>query len=159
MKRLGKPELLARLEASAECLMCAMQRALPIATSEHAIAVLDRYAARPGHVLVIARRHEEKIAALSDAEHADLHRLVHRVCRGLEAALLPRRIYVAALGAPEPLPMSSPHVHVHVVPLSDPGDRPADVFTWANGAYVFQSHDEEKSFHAALVTAIRSRSR
>lgn len=153
MRRLAKAELLGGLAVPAACLMCELSRARePIASSEHAIAILDRFASRPGHVLVIARRHEDRVAHLSYREYEGLHRLVYEVCGAVERVLAPRRIYVAALGSAVPLATSSPHVHIHVVPLADGGeaDRPAEVFTWAHGAYVFESDDEERELRTRL---------
>ena len=157
MRWLDKATAIARLEAERGdgCPMCALAAGAPVlAATEHAVAVLDRYAARPGHVLVVLRRHEETLAALAWDEFASLQRLVWEVARALEATLAPRRLYVAALGSAVPLATSFPHVHVHVIPLADGTevDRPAAVFTWAHGMYVFESADEE----AALLTRLRA---
>ena len=159
MKRVDKAEALARVAGAAGpgCRMCAVAReATPIAASEEAVAVLDAFACRPGHVLVVLRRHEERIAALTWPEWQAMQHLVWRVSRAIEVALAPRRIYVAALGAAQALPNSFPHVHVHLVPLYDGGedDRPASVFTWTHGMYVFESPDEEAALHGRLVGAL-----
>jgi diadenosine tetraphosphate (Ap4A) HIT family hydrolase len=158
MKRLAKPAVLARLEHEKRpgCRMCALvAEAEAIATTDHAFAVLDRYASRPGHVLVVLRRHAEGIAALAWDEYAGLQRLAWEMSRAIDAALAPKRIYVAALGSSEPLITSFPHVHFHLVPLADGGeaDRPAEVFTWANGIYVFDDDAEERALLATLKAA------
>ncbi|MEO8700763.1 MAG: HIT family protein [Kofleriaceae bacterium] len=149
MKRLAKPEALAQVEAERGpgCPMCELARtpeATTVAISEHAVAVLDRFAARPGHVLVVLRRHAEKIGQLPYAEYEALHRLAYLVAGALERELAPPRIYIAALGSAQPLATSFPHVHLHVIPLADGGevDRPANVMTWANGMYVFEDGEE-----------------
>jgi histidine triad (HIT) family protein len=157
MKRLPKHVALTAAAHAGRCIPCELARtADPIVGSEHAVAVLDRYACRPGHVLVVLRRHAENIAALAWPEYADLQQLAWRIARGLDRVLAPRRIYIAALGSAEPLAVSFPHVHLHVVPLADGGeaDRPANVFTWAHGMYVFESADEEASLRDRLRTAI-----
>jgi histidine triad (HIT) family protein len=159
MLRVDKAEALARVAAAAgpECRMCAVAReAVPIAACDEAVAVLDAFACRPGHVLVVLRRHEERIAALAWPEWQAVQHLVWRVSRAIESTLAPRRIYVAALGAAQALPTSFPHLHVHVVPLADGGevDRPASVFTWSHGMYVFESPDEESAWRARLTAAI-----
>ncbi len=41
-----------------------------LAENGAAIAMLDRFAARPGHVVVVLRRHVEAIAELPFAEYA-----------------------------------------------------------------------------------------
>jgi diadenosine tetraphosphate (Ap4A) HIT family hydrolase len=158
MKRLAKPEVLARLaeERRPSCQMCALVADAPaIATTEHAVAVLDRYASRPGHVLVVLRRHAEHIAALPWDEYAGVQRLAWEMARAIDAALAPKRIYVAAFGSSGETITSFPHVHFHVVPLADGGeaDRPAEVFTWANGIYVFDDDAEERALLASLAAA------
>jgi histidine triad (HIT) family protein len=157
MKWLAKDAALAVASHRGDCLLCELAReAEPLAGSERAIAVLDRYACRPGHVLVVLRRHAENIAALEWPEYAELQQLAWRVARGLDRVFAPRRIYIAALGSAEPLAVSFPHVHLHVVPLTDGGeaDRPANVFTWAHGMYVFESDAEEASMRDRLRIAI-----
>jgi histidine triad (HIT) family protein len=156
VKRLPKDEILARLASGRGCVMCELTRDAPaIAANEHAVAVLDRFASRPGHVLVILRRHAEHVAALPYADYEGMHRLAWEISRTLDRVLAPRRIYVAALGSAQPLATSFPHVHLHVVPLADGGeaDRPAEVFTWAHGMYVFDSDDEERELVAKLRAA------
>ncbi|MBX3161137.1 MAG: HIT domain-containing protein [Deltaproteobacteria bacterium] len=160
MIRLDKRAALARVAAANDapaCRMCALVRdAEPIAATDEAVAILDAFATRPGHILVLLRRHEERLAHLAWPEYQALQHLAWRTCRALEAALAPRRIYVASLGSAEPLATSFPHVHLHVVPLADGGeaDRPASVFTWAHGMYVFESAGEEAALRARLVAAL-----
>ena len=159
MKHLPKAEALAAIaaEASAGCRMCEFVREQdPIATTEHAVALLDRYASRPGHVLVVARRHEESVAALAWEEYAAIQKLVWNMCRAMEHAFAPRRIYVAALGSADAIETSFPHLHIHLVPLANGGevDRPANVFTWTNGIYVFESRDEERTMRDQLRRAL-----
>jgi diadenosine tetraphosphate (Ap4A) HIT family hydrolase len=149
VRQLTKTEALAAIAADRRdgCRMCALAvEQEPIASSEHAVAVLDRFASRPGHVLVIARRHVERVPELAWDEYAAIQRLAYDLCGAVERALAPRRIYVAALGSADAIDTSFPHHHVHVVPLADGGepDRPANVFTWVNGVYVFESAAEER---------------
>ena len=159
MKRISKDDALARVasEAASECAMCAALGAPSVASSEHAIAVLDRFAARPGHVLVVARRHEERVTSLSVTEYLDMQRLAFEISGAIERVLSPKRVFVAALGSPETRATSFPHVHLHVVPLADGGedDRPARVFTWEQGVFVFEGDDEEERMRAAIRAALR----
>ena len=161
MKRLSRAEALVAIEVAGVghpgCQACRLARdGEPIVANEHATAVLDRFASRPGHVLVMLRRHEERIAALAWPEYEAMQRLAWEVSRAIEAALAPVRIYVAALGSTAPLATSFPHVHLHVVPLYDGGeaDRPANVFTWAHGALVFEDDREERALLAKLREAM-----
>jgi diadenosine tetraphosphate (Ap4A) HIT family hydrolase len=159
MRRLDKAAALARVAAARRdgCPMCApLDVGAPVAASGLAIAVLARFAARPGHVMVILRRHAERLAEVSWDEYQALHRLAFDVGRALEAALTPARLYVAALGSAVPLDTSFPHLHLHLVPLADGGaaDRPASVFTWSDGVYVFDDADEERAHAARLAAAV-----
>lgn len=156
MRRLSKAEALALVageaaaieERFAGCAMCAVVDALAtsplrsavLAENEVAVAMLDRFAARPGHTVVVLRRHVESVATLSWEEYAAVQRLAWEAARALTAALSPVRVYVAALGATRRIATSFPHHHVHVIPLSDggEGDRPAQVLTWSNGVHVYE---------------------
>lgn len=164
MKWIDKAAALERLAGEPPgCAMCRLGRdGDAIVESPHAIAVLDRYASRPGHVLIALRQHEERIAAVAWDAYADLQRLAWELCRALDDELAPRRIYVAALGSAAQLATSFPHVHLHLVPLADGGDadRPASVFTWEHGMYIFDSRDEERTLRERLraaVTRVRTR--
>ena len=157
MLRISKPEVLSLVAAEAGeiearfggCAMCATvagsrPRAV-LASSDAAIATLDRFAARPGHVVVVLRRHAERLTDLSWMEHAAVQRLAWEAAQALERALSPRRTYMAALGAAQPIATSFPHHHVHVIPLANGGeeDRPAAVLTWSNGVYVYEDGEAE----------------
>ena len=112
-----------------------------LAENEVAVAMLDRFATRRGHVVVVLRRHAEAIAELPWEEYAAVQRLAWEASRALTTALAPVRVYVAALGATRRIATSFPHHHVHVIPLMDGGeiDRPASVLTWANGVHVYEA--------------------
>lgn len=153
MVRVTKDEALARLSAEVEalphhlagCSMCGLVEGYPQGTERigengAAIAVLDRYATRPGHLLVVLRRHIESLTALGWEEYADVQKLAWELARAVERALSPKRIYMASLGAASNVPMSFPHVHLHVIPLYDggTGDRPAEVLTWQNGVMMYE---------------------
>lgn len=139
--------------AHGECGMCAIANGASgpiIAENDHATCVLDRLAARPGHLLVALRRHVERFAELEWNEVASLQRLAWQAARALEATHAPARVYVAMLGASRPNGKSFPHVHTHVVPLADggPADRPATVFTW--DSVVVYDDDEAHALAARL---------
>ena len=160
MKWISKQEALARIGAQRGCPMCELASAAPpVAESMHAAAVLDRYASRLGHVLVVLRRHEEHIADVRWEEYEAMQRLAWEVSGALQDVLAPRRIYVAALGSAEPRATSFPHVHLHVIPLADGDerDRPASVFTQEHGMLVFESEDEEQVLRNKLAATIAAR--
>lgn len=145
-------------EAHASCVMCALGDGFPpeaerLAESSRAVCVLDRFAARPGHVLVVLRRHVEQVASLSWDEYADVQRLSWEAARALDRAFSPRRIFVASLGAAKARVNSFPHHHVHVIPVDagDERDRPASVLSWEHGVFVFGEGEAR-----AMADAIRA---
>jgi diadenosine tetraphosphate (Ap4A) HIT family hydrolase len=126
-----------------ECVMCALSeqrdRALVLRQSRDGIAVLDRFGNRHGHLLVIAKRHVEHATQLSWDEYAALQRLAYEACQALERVLTPKRVFVAALGSSDTLPMTFSHFHLHVVPVleDDERGRPAQVFSWTEGVVTY----------------------
>jgi len=152
MRQIDRAEAMALLAREAEdlparfhgCAMCGLAAGHPadveiLAERPSAVAVLDRLSTRRGHVLVILRRHAESIGEMPWVEYAEVQRLAWEAARALERVLQPRRVFVAALGSAERLPMSFPHHHVHVLPLFDggPADRPSEVLTWRHGVGLY----------------------
>jgi diadenosine tetraphosphate (Ap4A) HIT family hydrolase len=162
MRRVPKAEALALVErAAAEldashrgCVMCALSAPSnaceTLASNEVAVAVLERFAIRRGHVIIVLRRHAERIVELSWDEWRAVQRLAWEATRALQAVLDPKRIFVASLGAPAPIATSFPHHHVHVIPLYDggPADRPAEVLTWEHGVCVYEANEAITLRHA-----------
>lgn len=164
MRQVDRAETMALLAREAEdlpahfqgCAMCGLAAGHPadveiLAERRSAVAVLDRLGTRRGHLLVILRRHAESISEIPWAEYAEVQRLAWEAARALERALQPRRVFVAALGSAERLPMSFPHHHVHVVPLFDggPADRPSEVLTWRHGVVLY-APEEAREIGAVL---------
>jgi diadenosine tetraphosphate (Ap4A) HIT family hydrolase len=129
------------------CLMCllAEKRGVPapVYEDDHAVVLLDRFASREGHLLVIAREHVEGLTELGWEKYSRLQRVAFDAARAIEGVLTPQRFYLAALGAPQAVPMSFPHFHLHVIPLFEADDsaRPARVFSWTDGVVVYEDHE------------------
>jgi diadenosine tetraphosphate (Ap4A) HIT family hydrolase len=127
-----------------ECVMCALaeQRdaALVVRREPQGTVVLDRFGNRPGHLLVIARLHVEHATQLAWQEYCALQRLAYEAHQALERVLSPRRVFIAALGSSEALPMTFLHFHLHVVPVleHDLRSRPAQVFSWTEGVVSYE---------------------
>lgn len=170
MRRIPKSEVTALIEAMSHtwpngCAVCAMVSPVTgghggragcelVAENDHAVCVLDRFASRRGHLVIAHRKHVESIAALSWLEYAGMQELAFHGCRALETTLRPARTFVASLGSAQPRGISFPHTHVHVIPLpdGDERDRPAAVFTWSNGVYVYED-DEARDLASSLRAA------
>lgn len=166
-----KPEALELLEKDRRellgndegCVMCALAararaRDEELASSEHGVALLDRFGSRLGHVLVVSKSHLEDTNDLGWPIYADLQRLAYDACTALRRTLEPVRIFVAVLGASAQLPMSFPHFHIHVLPVYDTDERarPANVFSWSSGVLVYDD-DEARALSARLRAAWPSR--
>jgi diadenosine tetraphosphate (Ap4A) HIT family hydrolase len=158
MTRVDKP---AALEALAifrgklnlsddDCMMCALAEGLggltPIYETSDAVVVLDRFGARRGHLMVIAKRHVEDISDLGVERYLRFQRLAFDATQAVEKALSPRRVFLASLGAPQAVPMSFPHFHIHVIPLyeDDERTRPARVFSWQDGVVIYEDSQAEQ---------------
>jgi diadenosine tetraphosphate (Ap4A) HIT family hydrolase len=157
MRIVDKAEALALLEVhtrqllpSGGCVMCALARSEPgslvLMQSEHAVAVLDRFGNQPGHLLVIARNHIERATELAWPLYADVQKLAWEANHAVERVLSPKRVFIAALGAAAPLPMTFPHYHLHVIPVyeDDERARPATVFSWTSGVVVYDDSEASK---------------
>lgn len=137
------------------CAMCALIDNYPqqleiLAENPHAVAVLDRFAVRRGHVLIVLRRHVESVAELGWAEYSSVQRLTWEATQIVEKTLRPTRTFIAALGSTAKLPNTFAHHHVHVIPLEEGSeDRPSRVFSWEPGVYVY-SVDEAQEVAAQL---------
>jgi diadenosine tetraphosphate (Ap4A) HIT family hydrolase len=111
-----------------------------VAHNDHGVVLLNRFASRPGHLLVVAPRHVEHVDELSWADYAELQRLAYEASAALRRAFAAHRVYSAVLGSAKELPNSYPHLHIHVVPIQDADERarPARVFTWSEGVFVYE---------------------
>lgn len=106
-------------DAPARCLFCEIaagaERAWQIYESEHAVAVLDRFPAVPGHTLVLPRRHSTDIWDIGRDEAAHVMRAVHDVAALLRDRLKPDGLTLfQANGAASWQTVF--HMHVHLIP-------------------------------------------
>ena len=151
MEVVSKEAALARLAAhrlqllgtGATCVMCALARGYAelafVAENEHAVVLLDRFACRYGHLLVIPRAHVERLSELPWEIFADVQKLTFEAARAIDACLKPARVFTATLGAAVDLPMTYSHYHVHVIPVyeTDERARPARVLSWSEGVVMY----------------------
>ncbi len=131
-----------RARAVDGCLMCTLleHRAQIIQETDDFVSLVPRYALREGHALVSVRSHCTRWSALPRATWLAVCEEAHRLAQRLEPPT--GRCYVASLGTAEAsVPMSSDHLHLHVLPLPDAHGKPSTVLTWSNG--VFELDDDE----------------
>jgi diadenosine tetraphosphate (Ap4A) HIT family hydrolase len=125
------------------CVMCALSSGKadvsPLAEGRHAVALLDRFACRYGHLLIIPRLHCEHLGQLPWEVFADVQRLTFEAARAIDACFKPARVFTASLGAAVELPMTYSHYHMHVIPVyeTDERARPARVLSWTEGVGVY----------------------
>lgn len=142
---ISRDEALARIRedgGSPECLMCAIRDRRVGAThavfeDEDVLVFLPRYVRRWGHLVVMPRAHVVTYTGVEPALWARINADALRAARMLERIREPLRIYITSTGSSAgELTQTSMHLHVHVIPLHDNHDRPADVFSWQTGVYV-----------------------
>jgi diadenosine tetraphosphate (Ap4A) HIT family hydrolase len=164
MRTVDKTEALELLEQNRRellgdedgCVMCALTRRAPrsaelVAESRHGVVLLDRFATREGHLLVLSREHCEDTLELGWARYQELQELAYRGVQTVTRTLRPLRVFVAVLGASVPLPMSFPHFHIHVLPVYDADERarPAHVLSWSAGVLIYEE-EEARTLAARL---------
>jgi diadenosine tetraphosphate (Ap4A) HIT family hydrolase len=93
--------------------------------------------------MVVPKRHVVSYGEVDAELWARSSRLAHRAARVVEQVMQPRRCYLASTGssAGEELIQTSRHLHIHVIPIYEPDDRPAAVFGWSEGVYVAEPHE------------------
>lgn len=153
------PRLISRSEALArirdeggrpECLMCAIRdrQVGPVyAVHEDAnmLVLLPRYVRRWGHLVVMPKVHVTSYDEVDLADWLECSRLALHAARVIERLQKPRRCYIASTGssAGTELTQTSRHLHLHVIPVYDPDDKPSDIFSWSEGVYVAEAEEWE----------------
>lgn len=150
------PRLITRAEALArireeggqpECLMCAIRdrRVGPVHAvyeDERMLVMLPRYVRRWGHIMVMPKAHVVAYGEIGPDQWLEASRLALVAARVVEQVQRPRRCYVASTGSSAgELTQTSRHLHLHVIPLYEPDDKPTDIFSWSEGVYVGEPHE------------------
>jgi diadenosine tetraphosphate (Ap4A) HIT family hydrolase len=159
-----RDEALARIRTeggSPACLMCGIRdRAVgethAVFEDDDILVFLPRYVRRWGHVVVMPRRHVVRYTNVSLALWARTNAEALRAAQILERIRSPLRIYITSTGSSAgELTQTSMHLHIHVIPLYDDHDRPADVFSWQGGVLVAE-HDEWEALRTEYARAWRA---
>jgi diadenosine tetraphosphate (Ap4A) HIT family hydrolase len=138
---------IARERPPGTCLVCALRdgragKRHELALTRLTTTLLSRYPRRWGHVLVLVNAHATRFLDVADEAWSEASAQALKAARALERVLAPRRCYVASLGTTtEDAPMSSPHVHLHVLPIYDADDRPKRIFDGDAGVYAGDEED------------------
>lgn len=95
--------------------MTGEERAWRVYENEHAVAVLDRFPAVPGHTLVLPRRHAADIWDIRREDAGRLMEAVHDVAALLAERLGPDGMTMFQANRPAGW-QTVFHIHVHLVP-------------------------------------------
>ena len=102
-----------------DCIFCKIiSNQIPVkflAESKHSVSFLDAFPLAKGHVLVIPKKHHEKIQNLSSEENSDLFSMVHSIISRVDSLT---GATLLAVHNGKHAGQEIPHVHVHLVPRS-----------------------------------------
>ena len=97
------------------CPFCDPEPDRVVASSDHAVALLDGYPVSEGHTLVVPTKHAASLFDLSPEEQAAVWTLVREVRDHLQSALSPDGFNIG-LNDGEAAGQTVLHAHVHVIP-------------------------------------------
>ncbi|WP_411248883.1 HIT family protein [Shouchella clausii] len=97
------------------CLFCAIAnkevKSHIVYEDEQTIAFLDIQPIRPGHMLVIPKRHREALHTLGEQEYIDVMKAVRLLSKQVNDTLRPKKVGVAIAG------FDQAHLHIHIIPM------------------------------------------
>lgn len=79
---------------------------------ERCLAFLDIYPLRPGHVLVIPKRHEPDFWELQADEYQHCMTIAQSLAKHIKSRLATKRVGLIITG------FDVPHTHIHLIPLN-----------------------------------------
>ena len=129
------------------CLMCAVRDGRVgtthvVVEDDALLVILPRYVTRWGHVMVLPRQHVTSFRDAPPELWAHVNATAHRAARVAERVMGALRCHVASTGSPRgEHPNTSEHLHVHVLPVTDPADRPRRVFSWDDGVWIAEPEE------------------
>lgn len=141
-QKISREEALTRIASErgdTGCLICAIRsgEAGPVWTireGPHTHSVLSRYPRNWGQAMVLMKRHTTTYTEVTPGEWLEGCLEAQRIAARIEVTLKPLRCYISSLGTwRKDLPMSSPHLHIHIDPVYNAEDRPRTIFTHSLG--------------------------
>lgn len=102
------------------CVFCGiLDKQLPAAVvyeDEHCIAFMDIYPLRPGHVLVVPKRHAQHVHELTSIERTQLMEAGAKISEALRASSLQPAALHFQINDGKAALQTVPHVHLHLLP-------------------------------------------
>lgn len=102
------------------CIFCKIVKgeipAFKVSEDEQTMAFLTKGPIRPGHTLVIPKKHNPDFDELDTETYQAMMLTVHKTAKLLKAKLKPKRVGLIIAG------WDVPHAHVHVVPIEERTD-------------------------------------
>ncbi len=111
--------------------------------TSHSICFLDAFPLAKGHVLVIPKKHHQKIQEMSDDENSDLFSLVHNMISKVDSITGSTLI---AIHNGKIAGQEIPHVHVHLVPRSE-SDSAGPIHSMFDTSLQLSNSDIEKYYN------------
>jgi histidine triad (HIT) family protein len=114
-----------------KCIFCEIVKgnlkSRKIYENQQAIALLDAFPLKEGHVLIISKSHKNKIQQLSSSENNDIFSMLHKIVNTIEKATESTSTLIAIHNG-ERAGQEIPHVHVHIIPIKE-SERSTPVHT------------------------------
>ena len=102
------------------CIFCSIikdsRESFVVEDTEHFLIILDIFPLRPGHTLIISKRHVQFIEDLTQEERGVLIDLINKVSSGLKKSKLNVRATQVILNNGKEANQTIPHLHFHVIP-------------------------------------------
>ena len=87
-----------------------------VAETDQAIAFLDVFPLRKGHLLVVPKKEVDKFYDLPEEDYIAVMKLAKKIALVMEKAFDCKRIGQAIIG------LEVPHTHIHLVPINEMND-------------------------------------
>ena len=117
-----------------DCIFCKIvSKEIPtkiLKETSMSISFLDAFPLAKGHVLVIPKKHHQKIQDMSNDENTDLFSLVHQMVSKVDTMT---GATLVAIHNGKEAGQEIPHVHVHLVPRKE-GDSAGAIHSMFNSA-------------------------
>lgn len=97
------------------CVFCSLPENKIIVQNDSFIAVHDALPVKPGHILIISKRHAETIFDLNEQEFCQLHEIIHQVKEHLDSEHEPDGYNIGA-NCGSIAGQTVHHFHLHIIP-------------------------------------------